>query len=162
MPKKPSPYYLFSRLILQNVIQNARGGRIISILPNANLRKSEEERESSRPSSAEWIERKITVKQNNSRKIQNNPKIQNRLLASVKTNNKDSESEYSDTQSNGDDSPKPKRKPNLCWSVPAEPRCVKKDETVIFYRVFTCEYSFTRKKTVNFELCKLKSWVFVQ
>lgn len=97
---------------------NARGGRIISILPNANLRKSEEERESSRPSSAEWIERKITVKQNNSRKIQNNPKIQNRLLASVKTNNKDSESEYSDTQSNGDDSPKPKRKPNLC--------CIKK------------------------------------
>lgn len=84
-------------------------GRVISI------RKKEDE--DSRPSSSEWIERKITVK-NPIAKGATKRTVSNRLISKVKsisrTVNSTSESEYSDTPSL-DDSPRRKRKPNLSW-----------------------------------------------
>lgn len=70
------------------------------------LRKTKDEENSdSRPSSSEWIERKISVKQSSTK-----GQI-NRLIAQV---NRSSESDYSDAQS--DDSSKRKRKPNNTWA----------------------------------------------
>lgn len=78
-----------------------KGSRVIRM-------KKEENRPDSRPSSSEWIERKISVKP----KPEN--KILNRLTGVQPGVN--SESDYSDaTQSDDSAKPKPKRKPNLAW-----------------------------------------------
>lgn len=105
-----------------------RGGRIISIRKNAKTRLGEVSGgDSSRPSSSEWIERKITVKkseksqltkregQGNKRDLTNrNVAITNRLIKGVQKTEATSESDYSDTQSH-EDSPRAKRKPNMSW-----------------------------------------------
>lgn len=97
-----------------------RGGRIISIRKNKGRlgELSGGESTTSRPSSSEWIERKITVKKT----VQESKRrIPNRLITNVKNSTRDvtSESEYSDTQST-DDSPRSKRKPNLSWVKPED------------------------------------------
>ena len=87
--------------------------------------------EDSRPSSSEWIERKITVKK--PLKGATKRTISNRLITKVKSISKavnsTSESEYSDTPS-ADDSPRRKRKPNLSW-VQKEPK-----EGLVFSLIF--------------------------
>jgi hypothetical protein len=101
-----------------------RGGRIISIRKNAKTRLGEVSGgDSSRPSSSEWIERKITVKKSEKSQLTKrevnkrdltNRNIANRLIKGVQISEATSESDYSDTQSH-EDSPRAKRKPNMSW-----------------------------------------------
>merc|ERR1712130_169188 len=103
-----------------------RGGRIISIRKNAKTRLGEVSGgDSSRPSSSEWIERKITVKKSEKSQLTKregqvnkrdltNRNIANRLIKGVQKSEATSESDYSDTQSH-EDSPRAKRKPNMSW-----------------------------------------------
>jgi len=115
--------------------------------------KKEENKNDSRPSSSEWIERTISVK----------PKVENKIINRLVTGVSQSESDYSDaTQSDDSSKPrqKPKRKPNMAWCNMTQNNSTEDDDLIkrktssdrdsdITYEPVDRPVEFTRKISVK-------------
>jgi len=127
-------------------VKDKTGSRVIRM-------KKEENKNDSRPSSSEWIERTISVK----------PKAENKIINRLVTGVSQSESDYSDaTQSDDSSKPrqKPKRKPNLAWCNMTQNNSTEDDDLIkrktssdrdsdITYEPVDRPVEFTRKISVK-------------
>jgi len=127
-------------------VKDKTGSRVIRM-------KKEENKNDSRPSSSEWIERTISVK----------PKAENKIINRLVTGISQSESDYSDaTQSDDSSKPrqKPKRKPNLAWCNMTQNNATEDDDLIkrktssdrdsdITYEPVDRPVEFTRKISVK-------------